>query len=367
MIKTSLIALVALLTTANGYHLIKKVVVLPGDGIWDYVTVDTENRRVYCSHGEETIVLDADGGSLLTRIPAPKVDPAKGMAAAHRTTPFMGVHHVAIANDLNRGFISNGRASSATIFDLKTFKKLMDVPLTGTDPNAIVYDASTHRVFAFNEASDTATVFDAGNGRIITTIALGGKPAFAASDDKGHVFVNLMDKAVVLRIDSRTLKPGERWTVAPCEGPFNETMAIDKAHDRLFVGCRPEGWQQPALPGSGRNRVMAVLDSTDGHLVATAPIGSNPDQAAFDPGTSLIFSSNGDGTITVIKQQTPDEYRVSQVVATEPGANRMAVDPKTHNLFVPNADLGPMPAASNPLHPQFRPVHNFRVLILGSS
>ena len=198
------------------------------------------------------------------------------------------------------------------------------------------------------------------------TIALGGRPAFAASDDKGHVFVNLIDKAVVLRIDSRKMSAGERWPVSACRGPYNETMAIDKKNGRLFVGCRPDQRRMLAPRGPRPNRVMAILDTNDGHVIATVPIGGNPDQADFDPGTGLVFSANGEGTVTVIKEESPDKYSVLETVETEPGANRMAVDPKTHKIFVPNADLRPMPspAAEKP-GPPASPFHNFRILILG--
>jgi len=353
-------------SAAGGYHLLKTVRVIPGDGKWDYVSIDSVNRRVYCSHGDETVVLDADSGSVVAKIPAPRSDASNGLAEPGRTTPFMGVHYVAIASDLGRGFISNGRAGTSTIFDLKTLKQLGEVKLTGRDPNAIIYDAATKRVFAFNEANNNATVIDARDGKVIATIALDGRPAFAASDDKGHVFVNLLDQSVVLRIDSRTLTAGEKWPVAACGGPYNETMAIDKKNERLFVGCRPDYRQMMAPPGPRPNRVMVILDANSGRVVTTVPIGGNPDQAAFDPETGLAFSANGEGNVTVIKEESPERFSVLETVKTEPGAARLAVDPKTHKLFVPSADPGqpPPPAAENP-NPPPSLTRNYRVLIFG--
>ena len=344
------------------YHLLQTVTVTPGDGRWDYVSVDAENRRVYFSHGEETVVLDADSGKVIAQIPAPQVDPSIGLTEPGRTSPFMGVHYVAIAPGLGRGFVSNGRAGSSTIIDLKTLKRLGEVKLTGSDPNAIIYDAATQRVFAFNEGNNTATVVDARTGKVAGTIALGGRPAFAASDDEGHVFVNIIDKSVVLRIDSRTLEAGERWPVSACGGPYNETMAIDKKNDRLFVGCRPDFREMKAPPGPRPDRVMVVLDTTSGRVVTTVPIGGNPDQAAFDPGTGLAFSANGEGNVTVIQEDSPEKFHVVQTITTQPGTARLAVDPKTHKLFVPNAD--PAPASPGAPAAPGR-TKNFRVLIFG--
>jgi DNA-binding beta-propeller fold protein YncE len=363
-----LVCIAVPVTPATGrYHLLQTISVVPGEGIWDYVTVDSANRKVYCSHGEEVVVLDADSGAVIGRIPVPKGDPLNGLGEGGRPTPFMGVHHVAIASELNRGFTANGRSATSTIFDLKTLERIGEVKLTGKDPNAIVYDAATKRVFAFNEAGSDATVIDARDGTVVGTILLGGHPAFAASDDKGHVFVNLIDRQIVLQIDSRSLSTGERWPVSACGGPYNETMAIDKKNGRLFVGCRPDYRQMLAPAGPRPNRAMAVLDTSNGHVVATVPIGGNPDQADFDPGTGLVFSANGEGNVTVIKQESRDSYSVLETVMTEPGAARLAVDPATHKLFVPNADFGatPAPTPGNPNPFPRTPPRNFRILILG--
>jgi DNA-binding beta-propeller fold protein YncE len=348
-------AVIAHAAAAEGYHLLQRVQITPGDGIFDYAAADGANRRVYFSHGEELVVLDADSHAVVGKVPAPQFDPSYGIGIAGRTTPYQGIHHVAIAAELGRGFTANGRAGSSTIFDLKTLAKIGDVKLTGEDPNAIIFDAATKRVFAFNEDTDNASVFDANSGMVLGTIPLGGHPAFAASDDKGHVFVNIISKNLVQRINSRNLTVEGEWP-AGCAAPHNETMAIDKDKGRLFVGCRPDFRRMLNPPGPRPDRIMTVLDTNNGHIVATVPIGGNPDQAAFDPGAGLAFSANGEGNVTVIKQEAADKYGVLETVTTEPGAARLAVDPKTHKIFAPNNDPDPDPSIRG---------RNFRVLILG--
>jgi len=322
---------------AEPYHLLQKIEIVPGDGIFDYVAADSVNRRVYVSRGEEFVVFDADSNAVVGKLPAPAFDPSYGLGIAGRTTPYMGVHHAAFAPALGRGFTANGRARTSTTFDLKTLAPIAEVKLTGRDPNAVVYDAPTQRVFVFNEESNNATVFDAKSGEVLRTIELDGHPAFATSDERGYVFVNLIDKNIVQRIDARNLKTMEQWP-AGCGGPNNETMAIDRKNGRLFVGCRPDARRMLYPPGPRPDRIMTVLDINDGRVVATIPIGGNPDQADYDPEAGLVFSANGEGSVTVIKQQSADVYNVVETVATEPGAARLAVDPKTHKIFVPNND-----------------------------
>jgi hypothetical protein len=348
-------ALSSEVAAAQGYHLLQTVPVTPGEGIFDYANADPVNRRVYFSHGEELVVLDADTHAVVGKVPAPQFDPSYGIGIAGRTTPYQGVHHVAFAADLNRAFTANGRAGSSTIFDLKTLQKIGEVKLTGDDPNAIVYDAATRRVFAFNEDGNNATAFDAMSGKVVGTIELGARPAFAAADDKGHVFVNLITRNLVQRIDARTLAAVDQWPVG-CTAPHNETMAIDKEHGRLFVGCRPDFRRMLNPPGPRPERMMVILDTNDGHKVATVPIGGNPDEAAYDPDAGLAFSANGEGSVTVIKQDSPDKYSVRETVPTESGAARLAVDAKTHKIFVPNND--PSPSGSGP-------GRNFRILVFG--
>jgi YVTN family beta-propeller protein len=289
----------------GGYSVIKKIPI-PGQGSFDYLTVDEAARRLYVSHGTQVEVLDLNSLSAVGNIPK---------------TP--GVHGIAIAPEAGRGFVSDGQASTVTIFDLKTLKPLADVP-AGNKPDAIIYDPATSRVFAFNGDGNSATAIDAATGKVAGTVNLGGGPEFAAADGKGYVFDNLEDAAMVVKINARDLKVEQRWPTAPCASP--SSMAIDRANRRLFLGCR--------------SKVMAVMDADSGKVITTLPIGDHVDATAFDPETKLIFNSNGEGTITVIHQDSPDKYSVVETVTTAPRAKTMALDPKTHRLFLSTAENG---------------------------
>jgi len=320
-------------SAAGGYHLLETVSIA-GDEGWDHPYVDTAGRRLYVSHGSNVAVMDVDSGTLVGKI--------------DKTS---GAHAIAIVPELGRGFISNGGTNSVTIFNPKTLETIEEVKVTGVNPGPIIYDPPTKRIFTFNGGSSNATAIDASEGKVVGTIDLVGTRELAATDAKGHVFVNLVDKNVVLRIDSRTLMAGERWPLGTCERPG--TMAIDQKNGRLFIGCA--------------NRLMAILDSNDGRLITTLPIGEGRDQAEFDPETGLVFSSNGEGTVTVIRQESADKYSVLETVKTAPGARTMALDLKTHKIFLPLADLAPPPAPTpeNP-RPRGRILPGtFRVLIFG--
>ncbi len=288
-----------------------RTVVVGGDGGWDYLVVDSEARRLYVTHGTRVQILDADTLAALGEIP--------GTA---------GVHGVALAPELGRGFTSNGRASSVTIFDLKTGKTIDEVKIDGQNPDAILYDPVTRRVFTFNGRSADATVLDAATGKVVATVPLGGKPEFATTDREGRIYVNIENKSEIAVLDSRKPSVEKRWSLAPCEEPSG--MAIDRAHGRLFVGCA--------------NKMMAVVDASTGKVVATVPIGEGVDANAFDPGTSLAFSSNGDGTLTVVRENTPGDFSVVANVLTRRGARTMALDEKTHRVYLATADFGPPPS-----------------------
>jgi YVTN family beta-propeller protein len=290
---------------ADSYQITKKIPI-PGQGSWDYLTVDEGARRLYVSHGTQVEVLDLDSGAIVGKIENTQ-----------------GVHGIAIAPDLGRGFVSDGQSSTVTIFDLKTLKMIADVP-TGKKPDAIIYDPATSRVFAFNGGSNSATVIEAKDGKVAGTIDLGGGPEFAASDGKGYVYNNLEDESLVLKINSRTLKVEQRWPTAPCASP--SSMAIDAANRRLFLGCR--------------SKVMAVMNADTGQVITALPIGDHVDATAFDVETRLIFNSNGEGTVTVIRQDSPDKYSVVETVETLPRAKTSALDPKTHRLFLSTAESG---------------------------
>lgn len=298
-------ALFAAPAESSGYSVIKKIPIA-GQGSWDYLSVDEGARRLYVSHGTQVEVLDIDALTVVGSIPKT-----------------LGVHGIAISPEAGRGFASNGQASTVTIFDLKTLKPIADVP-TGQKPDAIIYDPATSRVFAFNGGSNSATAIDAATGKVAGTVNLNGGPEFAAADGNGSVYDNLEDESLVLRINSRELKVEQRWPTAPCTSP--SSMAMDRDNRRLFVGCR--------------SKVMAVMNADTGKVITTLPIGDHVDATAFDPETKLIFNSNGEGTITVIRQDSPDTYSIVETVKTAPRAKTMAVDRKTHRLFLSTVENG---------------------------
>lgn len=305
LVVSTVVLFVAPVSAAGGYSVVKKIPI-PGKGGWDYLSVDANARRLYVSHGTQVEVVDIDSLSVVGNIPK---------------TP--GVHGIAIAPESGRGFVSAGRANSVIVFDLKTLKTITEVP-AGKEPDGIIYDPATSRVFAFNGESNTATAIDAANAKVAGTVDLGGGPEFAAADGKGYVFNNLEDENLVVKINARDLKVEQRWPTASCSSP--SSMAMDRANRRLFIGCR--------------SRVMAVLDADSGKVITTLPIGDHVDATAFDPETKLIFNSNGEGTVTVIHEDSPDKYSAVETVKTAPRARTMALDPKTHRLFLSTAESG---------------------------
>jgi DNA-binding beta-propeller fold protein YncE len=295
-----------------GYRLASRHAV-GGEGGWDYLTVDAESRRIFVSRSSHVMVLDADSGKVVGDIPGTD-----------------GVHGIALAPDLGRGFTSDGRTGTIMIFDLATLKKTGAVKATGENPDAILYDAATKRVFSFNGRGKNATAIDAANGAVLGTVPLGGKPEFAAADGAGRVFVNVEDRNEVVAIDSRKLEVVARWSIAGCEEPAS--MAIDPKKARLFIGCH--------------NKVLAVVGTSDGKVLAAVAIGQGNDAAAFEPATGLVFASNGDGTLTIVRESAPGVFAAVQTVTTKKGARTMALDPKSRRVFLPAAEYGPVPAAT---------------------
>lgn len=293
---------------------------IEGPGGWDYAYIDSANRTLYVTHGGELQLVD-----LSTEKPTAKI------------TGMSRLHGVATADDLNRGFISDGGDNVVVVFDLKTNQIIQRVK-AGTNPDAIVFEPTTQRVFAFNGRSGDATAINAKDGSIAGSVDLGGKPEFAAVDGKGFIYDNLEDKSELVKIDAKTVKIVARWPLKPCEGPSG--LAIDTVAHRLFSVCD--------------EKTMAVSDYDSGKVVATVPIGEGPDAAAFDPDKKLAFSSNGAGTLTIVKQDGPDKYSVAQTLTTEKSARTMALDPKTHKIYLPAAQFGPPPAAT-PDDPRPRP------------
>lgn len=289
----------ALCAAAGDYHLLKKVPV-PGNGGWDYLIVDTAARRLYVSHGTEVNVLDADRGTLVGKVAGTE-----------------GVHGIALAREFKRGFTSNGQTNDITVFNPDTLAATGRLP-AGKKPDAIIYDPATKRVIVNNGGSDNSTIIDAAAGKVAGTVDLGGAPEFAAADGRGKVFINLEDKSEVVKIDPVALKLEGRWPLKPCEAP--SAMAMDTATRRIFIGCR--------------NHLAALVNADTGKVIATMPIGDHVDAAVFDPPTKTVFFSNGDGTVNIFHEDSPDRLSAAGKVQTEAGAKTMAFDPKTRNIFL---------------------------------
>jgi DNA-binding beta-propeller fold protein YncE len=329
---TTLFGALSLRAADSNYQLVKKVV-LGGEGGWDYLVCDSDARRIYISRGSHVMVVDADSYAVVGDIPETE-----------------GVHGIALAPEFGRGFTSDGRTNSVTIFDLKTLKVLGTAP-TGEGPDAIVYDSVSKRVFTLNGRAGTATAIDAETGKPAGDITLGGRPEYAVTDGQGHLYNNLEDKSEVVQIDTKQLKVTATWPLAPCESPSG--LAMDKEHRRLFAGCH--------------NKVMAVMDADSGKVLATPAIGQGVDANRFDPGTQSAFSSNGDGTLTIVHEDSPEKFTPVASVTTQRGARTMALDLKTHRVFLVTAEFGPPPAPTAD-HPRPRPQMvpgTFTLLVFG--
>jgi YVTN family beta-propeller protein len=314
-----------------GYHVIKTYT-LGGEGGWDYLTLDAASRHLYISRATHVIVIDADSGKAVGDI---------------ADTP--GVHGIALDTGAGRGFVSNGREGTVSIFDMSTLKNLNKVKV-GENPDAILYDSASKRVFTFNGHSHDSSALDAAKGEVVGTIKLDGKPEFGVSDGKGGVFVNIEDKSELVSLDPDKLVVKARWPLAPCEGPSG--LAMDRKNRRLFSGC---------------DKLMAIVDADSGKVVSTLPICDGVDATAYDDETHLAFASCHDGKLTVIQEESPNKFSVAETVTTQEGARTLALDPKTHQVYTVTAKFGPRPAptADNP-HP--RPTilpDSFVVLVVG--
>ncbi len=295
---------------ANKFH-------VEGDGGWDIVAVDDSAGRVYVSHATMVQVVDAKTGKTVGTIPDTK-----------------GVHGTAIARDAGRGFTSNGKDTSVTVFDLNTLAVIEKVRVTGIGPDAITYDRFSHSVYVFNGKSSNATVIDAKTDKVTATVSLDGKPEFPVSDEQGSIYVNIEDKNLVEVIDTKTEKVTRKFPVAPGEGP--SPIALDVATNRLFIGCG--------------NKLMVIADAKTGKIIGSVPIGDHADGAAFDPVYKRAYASCGDGTLTVVQEAAGGKFGVLENVVTQKGAKTVALDLKTHHLYLPTAEFGPAPAptADNP-------------------
>lgn len=308
----SLIGCVCPGTAQSKFHLIRKTVI-GGEGGWDYLSVDTKNNRLYVSHSIQVEVLNLKTHEKIGTI-----------------LDLPGVHGVLAVPSTGRGITTNGRSNNVTIFDLKTLKPIVAVP-AGKNPDALLYDRFSKSVFVFNHSDVTTTVIDIEKGTVVGTIDLGGTALEAgATDEAGTIFVNLEDASEIVSFDAKTLTVKNRWKLAPCEEPTG--LALDKKNNRLFAVCH-----------SG---VMMIVNSKTGEIIKQLPIGQRVDGVVFDPELKMAFSSNGEGTITVVKEISPNDYEVVETIKTEPGARTIALDPKTHHLFVSTAQYGETPAAT---------------------
>ncbi|MFZ0335463.1 MAG: hypothetical protein WAN10_11495 [Candidatus Acidiferrales bacterium] len=315
---------------ASGYHLIKTIPV-PGDTFWDYLKFQPSTRRLFITHGDHVAVVNVDTGTVVGNI--------GGM---------QGIHGVVLAPEFKRGFVTDGRAAKLWIFNLKTLKVIGSAP-TDPDADGDVYDPASKRVFTFNGDSNSSTVVDAKSGKTLGKIDLGGDPEFPVADGRGHVYANIASTSEIVEIDSHTMKITNRWPLAPGQHPSG--LAIDAQNHILFSGCH--------------NNMMVIMDADTGKVIATEPIGQGVDATRFDPGTGYAFSSNGDGTLTVIHEDSPTQFSVVENVQTERGARTMALDPTTHEVFLVTAQVTRI---ENP-PPHTRPYKmvpgTFHVLVFG--
>jgi YVTN family beta-propeller protein len=306
----------------SGYKIVRRMPV-GGDGGWDYLKVDPDAHRIYISRGSHMMVVDEVSGKVAGDF---SVGNTKNM------------HGIALATDLGKGFTSNGDANTVTIVDLKTLKPISDIAIPGKDPDSIIYDPGTKRVFTFNGKSNDSTVIDATSGKVVGTVALGGKPEEPQLDGKGNVFVNIEDKSAMVQFDAKTLAvKGSPWPLAPCEGP--SALAFDAKNHRLFAAC---------------DKVMVVVNADTGKVVASPPIGGDPDGNGYDANTGTLFAACREGLVSVIHQDSADKYSVVGNIPTQFGTRTMALDPKTGHVFTVTADFKAA-AAPTPDNPRPRP------------
>ena len=309
------LALAAVLQSANAqsdYKLLKSIPI-GGEGGWDILTVDSDAHRLYLSHATKVVVVDLEKNSVAGEI---------------ADTP--GVHAFLPVPKVERGFSSNGKDNNSSVVDLKTLRTISKVD-TGEGPDAMAYDSKRGEVYVFNHKGSSATVIEAKSAKVIATIPLGGSPEFGAADSAaGRVYVNLEDKNEVAVIDTAKHEVVAHWPLAPGEEPTG--IAFDAAHHRLFVTCN--------------NKMMAMVDTENGKVVTTVPIGERVDGCAFDEKTQLAFASCGEGVTTIAREETPDKLTVVQTLQTERGARTMALDPQTHRIYLPSAQFQPPPPAS---------------------
>jgi YVTN family beta-propeller protein len=301
--------------SAQTYKVLRRIPV-GGEGGWDYIKVDPDAHRLYVARGDHMMVVDETSGKVVGDLPNTK-----------------GIHGTALATDLGKGYTSNGGAGTVTVYDLKTLKPITEIKTTGDNPDSIIYDPATKRVFTMNARSNNSTVIDATTDKVVGTVDLGGKPEEPALDGRGNMFVNLTDSSKIMSFDTKTFAKKGPWPLAPCDGP--SALSADTKNRRLFAAC---------------DKMIAVMNMDTGKVVATPAIGGDPDGNGFDPGTGLIFATVREGFVSVIHEDTPDKYTVVGNVPTQFGARTMTLDPKTHHVFTETADFkaAGQPTPDNP-------------------
>ena len=330
--------IVVLFSIAQGFsqnYKVAKKIPVAGDEGWDYLAVDDSNQHLFISHGSVVNVVDLKTDKTIATIPDTK-----------------GVHGITIANDLNKAFITNGKDNSVTIVDLQTFALIEKVAIEGQKPDAVLYDKFSHKVFTYNAKSNDATVLDAVTNKVVKTIPLGGKPEFSATNTSGLVYVNIEDKNEIKTINTTSLEVTATWSIAPGEEPSG--LAIDLETNRLFAVCG--------------NNIMVVVDASNGKIIKTLPIGDGCDGVAFDAKRKVAFSSNGEGTITVVKENTPNDFSVVQTVTTQKGARTITINKTTGQLYLSTADFGakPEPTTENPKPRASLVPNSFTVLVVAN-
>ena len=320
----------------GGYHLLKTYKIGGGDGkteYWDYITFDDSARRLYLSHGTEVKVVNADTGEVVGTIPG-----------------FQRDHGIVLVKKLNKGFVTDGNANQVAVFDIKTLKVTGQIKV-GEGPDCIIYDPASKHVFVMNGGSKDATAIDPVTEKVVGTVPMGGRPEYAVADGKGMIYDNIQDKNEVAVLDSHSLTVKARWLIAPAERAAS--LAMDRQHRRLFIG--------------GRNKTFAIMDADTGKVIQTFPIGDGVDANVYEPKTGLVFASTREGILHIFHEDTPDKFSLVENVKTEPGARNMALDPKTHDVYLDTADLGqpPAPTAQQP-NPQAPAIPGtFRLLVFG--
>jgi YVTN family beta-propeller protein len=316
-------------------HQVSKKIKVAGDEGWDYLAVDAINQHLFISHGTVVNVVDLQSDITIATIPDTK-----------------GVHGIAIANDLNKAFISDGKENAVTIVNLTTFALIEKVAIEGQKPDAILYDQFSHKIFTYNAKSNDATVIDASTNKVIKNISLNGKPEFSVSSGKGLIYVNIEDKNQIKVIDATTLEVINTWSIAPGEEPTG--LAIDSETNRLFAVCG--------------NKLMVIVDASNGKVIQTLPIGDGCDGVAFDPIKKLAFSSNGVGSITVVKEENSNAFSVVETIPTQKGARTIALNTTTHELYLPTAEFEDKPKSTveNPKPKAGLKPNSFQVLVVTS-